>query len=144
MPSPSAWSGATHFDNIGVETAAETGIQHPALKKIDAEKWLADFMVARDKTADPLFLKNFEKRQTHTRVLMALREQADKLFGDVVSPYGDCTKAVESVNEYWKTEISLITDPAINQTIKAGIIVNSAWEGGMRFVSCRRLIDALK
>ncbi len=132
------------FDNIGVEVAPEAGQTKPMLKKSEAVQWLKEFSAARDQTSDPLFLKNFEKRQNHTRALMALRDQAEKIFGTVVSQYGDCTKAVEAVNEYWKMEISLITDPSNNQTIKVGSVVTFAWDGGISFASCRRLIEGLK
>jgi len=140
----SAQAAPGRNDGPGSETDADGAPVQPVPKKTDAENWLAEFSAARDKTGDPLFLKNFEKRQTHTRTLRALREQAEKLFGDVVSQYGDCTKAVEAVNGYWQTEIALITDPANNQTIKAGGIVASAWQGGIAYASCLRLIDGLK
>lgn len=135
---------AKEFDNIGVELSKESEQTQQVLKKADAMNWLADFIAAKDKTSDALFLKNFEKRQTHTRILMAIRDQAYKLFGNVVSSYGDCTKAIEDVNDYWKMEIALITDPANNQTIKVASLVSMTWDGGGSFISCQQQLKQLR
>lgn len=108
-------------------------------KKADADEWLADFRAARDKTGDALFLNDPVKRPAHTQVLMKLRDRAEVMFGD-----GDCTKAAELVNSYWRSVVSLMISPSSNPHINLSGIVTSSWEGGQSYASCRQLIDGIK
>jgi hypothetical protein len=117
-------------------------IQTP--KKADAEKWLEEFTEAQDMTRDATFLESFQNRQTHKQLLIDLREKAENLFGDVVSPYGDCTKTAESVSWYWQTQLSLVSDPTNNTSIKAASLVTLAWEAGEYYAKCRQIINAIK
>ncbi|MFZ4704138.1 MAG: hypothetical protein ACOYMG_29175 [Candidatus Methylumidiphilus sp.] len=115
-----------------------------APKKADAEKWLTDFRAARDKTQDALFLNDEVKRRLHEQVLISLEDRAEKIFGDVFSQYGDCTKAAMSANGYWADVISLMRSPSNHPNMEISSIVAMAWEGGQVYASCREKIDAMK
>ncbi|AMK78720.1 MULTISPECIES: hypothetical protein [Methylomonas] len=129
-----AFCSAAHADNF---------LSLKAPSKADAETWLNAFTDAQDMTRDGIVLKSNLKREELSELLKSLRTKAETLFGDVVSPLGDCTKSVESVNWYWQTQISLITDPTTDTDSKALSLVTLAWEGGEYYATCSRMISAL-
>ncbi|WP_415880558.1 hypothetical protein [Methylomonas sp. TEB] len=124
-------------------TYADNYLSFNAPNKADAETWLNAFTDAQDMTRDGIVLKSNLKREELSELLKSLRAKAETLFGDVVSPFGDCTKSVESVNWYWQTQLSLITDPTNDTDSKALSLVTLAWEGGEYYAICSRMIRAL-
>ncbi|TPQ27582.1 hypothetical protein [Methylomonas koyamae] len=123
---------------------ADNYFSYKAPNKADAEKWLNEFSDAQDMTRDGIVLKSSLKREELSELLKSLRAKAENLFGDVISPLGDCTKSVESVNWYWQTQLSLIADPSTDTDIKAISLVTLAWEGGEYYTKCARLINAMQ
>lgn len=110
-----------------------------APKKSEAEKWLFEFRTAHDKKGDALFLNDPVKRRDHMRVLMKLRDRADKIFGQ----QSDCGLAANGLVEIWANEIELARG-ASNSYITASGLANMAWESGQSYGTCRDMIDAMK
>lgn len=122
---------------------ADNYLSFKAPSKADAEAWLNAFTDAQDMTRDGIVLKSNLKREELSELLKSLRTKAETLFGDVISPFGDCTKSVESVNWYWQTQLLLIADPTNDTDSKALSLVTLAWEGGEYYAKCARMINAL-
>lgn len=109
--------------------------------KADAEKWLANFRAARDKTSDALFVNDAEKRAKLTPVIVELRDRAEKIFSD---DFSVCISAAEYVNGYWMNENFLMMDPNHNTHIQLTGLLTLVWEGGQAYGTCRDLIDTIK
>lgn len=114
-------------------------------KKDDAEKWLKDFRSAQSKSADALFINDFDKRRWLTPVLKELSDRAERIFSNASSEYNACISAAGLVNGYWVSSVvPLMLSPNNNTNIKLSGVTKMAWEGGQWYSACRDLIDALK
>jgi hypothetical protein len=82
-----------------------------------------------------------------TRYLSDLSARAKKLFGDVLSDYGECTKAALSAKFVWDELVSLKGDEKNKRIIKVvpkitGVVMFSH-DGGIQYFACRELVDKL-
>lgn len=110
-----------------------------APKAADAKKWLSDFRSAREKTSDALFLNDRTKSAKHTQVIMALRDRANKVFGQT----SDCTATAEYLVSIWTTEIEIAIGSS-NPNMAASSLTNLAWEAGQNYAICRDTVDSMK
>ena len=108
--------------------------------KAEAEKWLNDFTVAREKTYDSKLMGNDEQRIAYTQVLNKLRDRAEKLFGD--TPH-HCTSAIYSVSNYWIDVNYLMSNPTDKPQDNLSQIVSLSFDSGHQYLNCLKLIDNL-
>lgn len=117
-------------------------IAHADPSKTDAERWLLDFRLARDRTNDALFIHHFDNRRKLTAEIESLKARAEKLFDK--TKYQACVNTINSVNSYWTSEVWLMSSPTSETHVTISGVVDGAWEAGQTYVECRQLINALK
>lgn len=115
---------------------------YAAPNKKDADIWLAEFRIVRDRTSDALFINHFDNRRKLTTEIEDLADRAEKLFDK--APYRACINTVNQVKGYWSSAIWLMSAPASDTNVTLSGAINGAWEAGQTYEECRQRILEIK
>lgn len=110
--------------------------------KASAQNWLTQFRQARELSMNSATLKDPVKRRELMPKLIALRNEAEKLFGPAMPhELGNCSAAANAVVSVLDSEIGLMT--AASQAEAVSGLAMLAWEGALQYGACWDRIENL-
>lgn len=112
---------------------------HAATSRAQANEWLDKFETAKANSSDALILNNPAKRRDLMQKVVALRDRAEKLFGES----SECASAANGLVNMYQDEVELVQG-ARNAHITASGLANSAWTAGEYFDICENKINSIK
>ena len=112
---------------------------YAATNKAQANDWLDKFETVQTNSGDALVLNDSVKRRNLMQQIMALRDRAEKLFGES----SECANAANSLVNIYLDEIELARGSK-NPHITASSLASSAWAAGEYFNICESKIESIK
>lgn len=112
---------------------------YAAQNKAQANDWLDKFETAQANSGDALILNNPAKRRDLMQKIVALRDRAEKLFGES----SECVNAANGLVNTYQDEIELVQGSR-NAHITASGLASSAWAAGEYFDICENKINSIK
>lgn len=112
---------------------------YAAPTKSQANDWLDKFETAQASSGDALILNNPAKRRELMQKIIAVRDRAEKLFGES----SECTSAANGLVAVYQDEMEL-AQGSRNAHMTASGLASAAWAAGEYFDACENKIDSIK